>query len=844
MFSHYFVVAYRNLLRNKLHALINIVGLGLGLACFVGAYVFVDYTRSFDSQFEKSSRIYTLYNGFYATGTDRTYPPYPFVSVLVTEYIDANFPEIEAIARTQAPFEGVVTVDGQESYRRVKKVDPDFFRMFDLPIIAGDRIDPLGQPGSAVITRQAAEVLYGTQDVLGRGLTIENQYDVAIMAVVDEISGPSHLGTNFLENQDGAFDIMVRYDFSRTWDPLEDFSLNQPEFWFNQAALTHVLFPANGSLTPATFTNRLQTLVDSNLSPEVGTVTYDTRPVSEYVMWTIDQMVFGGRTGISITGVLLILGALVLLTAGLNFVNLATAQAAARAREVGMRKVLGAKRHQVARQYFAEALITVGISLLVAITALQLAVPVFNNGLNALISIPGLSDWVFWSSLGAIILAVVLAAGFYPAVLLARARPVQALQVGTLRAGPRFLRTLLVGVQFTVASFLLIAVLVMTGQNQSLRRTGLGLADDPYVIITADLNDAKVEMEILGDDLGTRPAIRGFTGTQFPPWNSFGGGGNPSTRSPEEAGERMLLEDRFVSHDYFSTLDMELLAGRMFSRDIANDLWPPDPEEGENAGDGQSTQAADRELTAIIDRSAAEDMGWPAPEVAIGQLIYKRGYEPNEPARPVRIVGVVEAAPMKVITWGAPQAGIAYYLNPPNTQWPIVRVSRADVTAGLEQIDMAWDRLSPNYPIQRHFLDEDFDRAVSMFENINRLFVMLAVFAFLIASMGLWGMATYLTTRRRREIGVRKSLGAKTRQILKLLVWDFSKPVLIANLAAWPIAYVAVRSYLNLFVDRIPLTPIPFFVGLAVTTLVAWSAVASQVLLAARTQPARVLRHE
>jgi putative ABC transport system permease protein len=237
-------------------------------------------------------------------------------------------------------------------------------------------------------------------------------------------------------------------------------------------------------------------------------------------------------------------------------------------------------------------------------------------------------------------------------------------------------------------------------------------------------------------------------------------------------------------------------------------------------------------------------MGWPAPEVAIGQLIYKRGYEPNEPARPVRIVGVVEAAPMRVITWGAPQAGIAYYLNPPNTQWPIVRVSRADVTAGLEQIDMAWDRLSPNYPIQRHFLDEDFDRAVSMFENINRLFVMLAVFAFLIASMGLWGMATYLTTRRRREIGVRKSLGAKTRQILKLLVWDFSKPVLIANLAAWPIAYVAVRSYLNLFVDRIPLTPIPFFVGLAVTTLVAWSAVASQVLLAARTQPARVLRHE
>ncbi len=836
MLTHYFMVAYRNLLRNKLHTLINIVGLALGLMCFVSAYVFVDYTRSFDTQFENSDRIYTLYNEMHFSGDETDYPPYPYVSVLVAEYIDANFSDIEAIVRIQEQFEGVVTVNGQASYRRIKKVDPGFFKMFDLPIMVGDPVDPLGQPGSAVITVDAAEALYGTQDVVGRDLIVENTYDFTITAVIEDVSGPSHLGlgTSFLESSSGAFDVMVRYDFNPNTPTLENFSLNQPEFWANWSALTHILLPSDGSLAPDAFTARLQALVDSNLSADIGTVTFETRHVSEFVLWTINQMVFGGRTGISITTVLLVLGSLVLVTAGLNFINLATAQATARAKEVGMRKVLGAKGYQVARQYFSEVLITVVFALLLAVTLIQLAIPVINVYLHTLISIPGLSDWRFWTVLVAMVVVVVIGAGLYPAIILARARPVQALHAATLRAGPRFLRTLLVGIQFTVASFLLIAVFVMYGQNQSLRRTGLGLADDPYVILTSDLDDAQVEMEVLGDQLRTRPAIRGFTGTRSRPWNNFGFG-RPYGRSPDEAGERVMIEDRFVSYDYFSTLDLELLAGRTFSRDFAGDLWPFDEELNE--------MAALPEVNTVIGRAATEQLGWSDPEDALGQLIYyKRDFD--QPTQPVRVVGVVETAPMRVITWGAPQAGLAYYLNPEMTIWPIIRVSKNDVVGALEQIDAAWERLSPSYPIQRHFMDEDFDRAVSLFENINRLFIGLSIFAFLISGMGLFGMAIYLTSRRKREIGIRKSLGAKTRQILRLLVWDFSKPVLIANLITWPLAFFAARAYLSLFVDQIPLTPTPFIASLVITTLIAWVAVATQVFLAAQTQPAEVLRYE
>jgi putative ABC transport system permease protein len=323
-----------------------------------------------------------------------------------------------------------------------------------------------------------------------------------------------------------------------------------------------------------------------------------------------------------------------------------------------------------------------------------------------------------------------------------------------------------------------------------------------------------------------------------------GGGGNMYSRSPDELTERVGLEDRWVSHDYFSTFGIDLLAGRVFSRDVAGDLMPPMDEQSDASedGDGDSAQAPPKELTAIIDRAAALALGWSAQEAAIGQVIYSRN--PDAPAVPVTVVGVVETAPMRLVSWGAPQAGIAYYLNPPQTIWPIVRVSRAELPTALEQIDEVWGGLSPNYPIKRQFLDEDYDRAVSTFENVNRVFVVLSVFAFLIASMGLWGMATYLTTRRKREIGIRKSLGAKTQQIVTLLLWDFSKPVLVANLIAWPIAYLFAKTYLNLFIDRIALTPMPFVVGLIVTTLIAWVAVGSQAFRAARTQPASVLRHE
>jgi putative ABC transport system permease protein len=830
MISHYLSFAYRNLVRNKIHTAINIVGLGIGLVCFVGAYLFVDYSRSFESQFQNADRIYAIYRGVRFQGAD--YPPFPYVSIGLKDYVDANLPEVEGIARSQAPFEGVVSLDGEESYRKIKKVDPEFFRLFDLPLVAGELEDPLGRPGFAVITLDAADALFGTRDVVGRSFSAENR-DLTIAAVMADVTGPSHLGTSFLESADGSFDIMVRYDWNLDPETRAGISPSQTEFWLGQAALTHVMLPRDGSLTPAAFTARLQDLVDNNLSAEVARITYETRHVSELPMWMADQSVFGGRAGWSITSTLLLLGVMVLAMACLNFVNLATAQAAVRGREIAMRKVLGARHGQVALQYLTESLITVGLALVLAVVLLQLAIPAVNLQLHTAISNAWLENWRPWVFFGSVVAIVGLVAGFYPALILARARPVQAFRGTALRAGPASLRTLLVGTQFVLASFLIIAVLAMYHQNQTLRRAGLELAEDPHVVITADIGDAQIEVETLGAELLRRPEITGFTSTGMRPW-SYGGAGLEYARSADDSAARVNLQNHFVSYDYFETMGVALLAGRELTRERPMDRWDFDQEKQEFA-----TPA---EVNTVIDRAAAEALGWSEPALAVGELIYHRLV--GQGIQPARIVGVVETASFRLVDWGTPPDGTAYYINTTLAPIPIIRVSRTDVTEGLEQIDAAWDGLSPDYPIQRNFVDEDFDRAMRLFENINSLFAGLAIFAILIATMGLFSMAAYLSTRRTKEIAIRKSIGASTAQVLRLVLWDFLRPVLVANLIAWPVAFIALSAYLAMFVDRVPLTPVPFLMSFLATLAIATVAVASQVLMTVRINPARVLRVE
>ncbi len=792
------------------------LSLAVGLWAFVAAYAFVAFLHSFEAGFAKSERIYTVYqalsfpNGF-------ALPMAPMTSAALAENIAVEFPELEAVVRVNNT-NAVTSVDGKESFRSVYGADAKFLDVFDLPFIAGDPKTALA-PGSAVIAADAARELFGTTDVLGRTLTVRN-LDLAIAGVVGTIPGTSQFADSFLWD---GFELLVTWqDFERI-EPLPAGVVN-PWTWLGP--FTFVLLPADGSLTLERMKSRLEGFGERHMPQGLVTGRFEPRPVSQTLVDMFQTIVLGqSAPPVSVSAMFLALGFLALGIAVLNFVNLATAQAARRAREIGVRKAIGATGMRVARQHLVETALAVAAAFGLALGGVELT--------SALLARRGIAidlpwgDPSAWLVLTLLAASVVLAAAAYPAFLLARVHAVRALQTGSIQGGSRRLRGLLLALQFAAATFLVIAVIGMYLQNRTLRQLNTSSPDRVLVSLGGNLRDADIELDTLRSELVRSPGILGVTAVSSPPW-SWSWGGSRVGRSRDGSQVSLLMQTQGVSFDFFETLEIEVLAGRVFSRDRAADLAPSSPAEAE---------ARSEPGKLVLDRKATERLGWPSPAQAVGEMLYSG---PDD-ERGAEVIGVVESKPLTLI---ALSDTFAYQLAPNRAGSAIVAIARRDLAAGLAAVDDAWQRLAPDYPIRREFLDVTFEKSYALFANVNRIFVGLTAVAFVIASTGLFGLASFLVGRRTREIGVRKIHGASRRQILELLVWSFSKPILIANLIALPLGWMALRAYFDLFVQRAPLTPWPFVASLAVTLAIAWLAIAAHVLAATRVEPADVLRYQ
>jgi putative ABC transport system permease protein len=426
-----------------------------------------------------------------------------------------------------------------------------------------------------------------------------------------------------------------------------------------------------------------------------------------------------------------------------------------------------------------------------------------------------------WMILVIIAACVTTAAGAYPAFVVSRVLPLDALRASRLRIGSKRLTASLVGAQFTVASLLLIGATLTWLQNSELARTGLGAASDPLIVIENRNGPNHVDQETLHAELTRIPQVRGVTDTGSEPW--LGLGAMTLRATPDGTSPVVFTFRREVGRDFFSVFDVELLAGRAVSPDRAED---------------QPVFSADRPYNVVVDRIFVEQFGFASPEDAIGKLVYFPA--PDGRALLNQIVGVAETVHWDFSSIGGARSTI-YRLSPGN-EYTVVRVAGDDVAGALQRIDAAWQSLAPNVPLERRFLDDVFQQAYETFARINQVVSVLALVAFAIATAGLVGMAALVTSRRTREIAVRKVHGARTWQMLAMLLASFTKPVVVATLLAWPIGYFAGRAYLGMFAYSIPLTPLPFLLCLAVTLAIACMAVAGQTLRAARTRPAEMLR--
>jgi putative ABC transport system permease protein len=829
MLAHYLVVALAKFAKTPLTTAANVLTLALGLACFVAAYGIATYWRSADDYHAYAAQTFVIGQSFTPAG-EQARPLSPVGNWIAGRILDEDVPEIVETARALRQGSVPVAADDAKLFLNAAIADPGFLRIFDLDFVAGDARRALDEPNSVVLTAEAARRLFGDAPALGQRLIVAGDEEGVVTGVIAPVRQPSFMGA--------SADAPLPFDMLRHWSSSEQGAqLDGNIYWGAFTAYTFVRLPP--SLSAEALNARLPDFVERRvpLNQRDGfDYVLEALPVGEITTRSLDNQLFAaGGGGLSAVSALLGLGVLTLVVACVNYASLATAQAAGRAKEVGMRKVLGAGRAHVMTQAWLEATLLVVVALATALGALALAAPVVRSGANVDLlhfMSRGVTPLCVLAGLAA---AVALLAGAYPALVQSGVRPGIALRSGRARTAPAFVGRLLVGVQFASASFLLILVTVTQLQRAHLEAAALGPREDPIVILN-DLMPIGVDYGTLETSLTALPGVSSVSVVDKAPWDL--NGFNPGTfaRSPEAGAVTATAYIKSVGYDYFETLNIDVLAGRAFDRERDT---TPTPTYAYQAPGGQP-------FNVVVDAAYAARLGFATPEAAIDELIHANGA-----TAPARIIGVTEPDTTRIPSLTTPDgepliAGAIYTFAPRANfggQHPLVRIDRARVGETIAAITAAWDELAPTVPVSVRFFDDLFEASFRTFARVSQIFMLLAGAAFVIASIGLLGMAVHVTSRRRHEIGVRKVLGSTTLGIMRLLLIDFSRPILVANLLAWPLGYLAALTYLSAFAERAPLTPAPFALSLAITLAIAWAAVIGEVLKAASVRPAEVLRH-
>ena len=822
MLLHYFLTALRNLRRHWIAGLVNLFCLALGIACLVTTYAVSVFLGHGDEHFANAGRIQVLTADFRNRHmNDTRVLDVPQVGPVVASFLRTDFPQLEAVARRTAESRRSVKVDSREFGVAVSFIDPEFHDVYRLPFQAGYDDKLLRSSRGAVITQEEAQRLFGSTAVVGRHVTIEKQ-EVTIAAVIDAIPEPTHMEFGLLASMDvrdallaaRGIQVLPAGDLGAWWRP-------------DNTLYTYALLPADGSLTSAGFQSALREFSARHVPAVEGlSLEFGTAPASSIGMALIDsQFALYTGTGASASSLGYFMSSIVLLIACLNYANLAAALAATRAREIGIRRVMGARRSQLFFQHLFEASLVGCAAFALVICLLLLLTPIVARIGPDLPSLFMLRrEFLVFAC--CVLVGETVLAGSYPAFILTSTQPTQALRGGAPHNRSRLMPRLLVGAQFMSVGFLVTLVFVAQEQNGAILTMARTLSGEPVVTFTKSMRDLDLDYEALRLRLLSARHVRAVTASAAPPL-SFVSTNEGIGRTLQRGTAVTVTSRNLVSYDFFSTLGIKLTAGREFSRDYADDT-----------ASGVTAQPQ----RVVIDEQLAERLGWQRAGDAVDQLVYVPAAY-NRPARALRIIGIVERRPLAVIGIGA--ASSIYLLDTARSTYATVRLSSGDTQAGIAEIDAIWKQFAPGDSGRKTVLADAFE---DIYEHLLQVTTIMlvgpALFAALISAIGLFGMAIHVTDRRRHEIGVRKTLGARSTQIVVMLLKDLSRPIVIGNLLAWPLAWFVANLYRSMFVDRIPFSIVPFVASLVLAVALAWAVVAGRAIRTARLKPATVLRYE
>lgn len=806
MFRNYFKVAFRNLWKNKGYSAINILGLAIGLATCLLIMIYVVDELSYDKFNKKADRIYRVDGDINFGGTHwiLAVAPDPMGATL-----KKDFPQVEQYVRFRN-YGGFRVKKGNDNVQEnsVIHVDSTLFDVFTLPVIHGDTKTALDDLASVVITEKIAKKYFNTTDAVGKVMVMDDENNYKVSAVIKDISEQSHF----------------RFDF---FVPLNSEESKQGN-WLSNNFNTYIVLKEGSD--PKKLESQLNGIVTKYLGPQAfqvlnatlddlkksgGHVKYSLTPLTEIHLHSNKTGELGANGSMQYVYIFSAIALFILLIACVNFMNLSTARSSNRAKEVGVRKVLGSNKKNLVSQFLTESVLISFIALILAIGIAQLLLPYFNQLSGKDIDMGWFSKPWLLPSLLVLVLIVGVLAGSYPSFYLSSFQPVTVLK-GKLSGGFKrsWLRSSLVVFQFATSVILIVGTIVIYSQLSFIRNKRLGFDREQVMIVQNGF--------ALGDHAKTfRNELKNIKGVENVTMTGFLPTGDNRSDSPlfPEASlnqkAAVSMQTWYVDENYIPTLKMEMAKGRNFSSQLQTDS-----------------------SAVIVNEAAAKMLPFADP---IGKTLYYLTDMQSKEVTTYQIIGVVkdfnfnslrdQVTPM-VLFFDESRGSIA------------LRFQTSDISSLISQVQGKWKSIAPNQPFSYTFMDEDFNNIYQSEQRIGKIALSFSVLAILIACLGLFGLVTYAAEQRTKEIGIRKVLGASVSNIVRMLSKDFMKLVVIAMVFAFPLSWYFMNKWLEDFAYRISIDWKVFALAGLAAILIAIITVSFQAIKAAITNPVKNLRTE
>jgi len=813
MLKNYFNIAVRNLLKHKFYSFLNILGLSIGLSCFMLITSYIMQETNFDSHYKDSDQMYRV--DFRATlnGEDHISSK---VGSPTGAALKRDYPEVINATRLNDAGNWFVKKKGDVSSFKEELVlmaDSNFFDFFTTELVYGNKDKILSRPNTLALDLTTSKKIFGDMNPVGEVLVLDNRTDYEVTGVYRDLAQNSHFNHNILLS-------MSSFEWANS---------NNSNNWLSTNFNTYIKLKEGFDyhLLEEKFPGMIQTycapLIEQFLNMNMeefensgNALGFSLFPLEKIHLYSSKEGELGINGDIKYIYIFAAVALFILILACINFMNLSTARSANRAKEVGIRKVMGVYKSQLIYQFISEAVLISIISSLIAYALTFFALEKFNEIASVQLAYQDLLERGYLLFIGAIVLIVGFLAGSYPAFYLSMFKPVEVLK-GTIRQGVKSgpIRSVLVVFQFSISIIMIIGTAIVFDQLSFIQNKKLGFEKDQVIIV----NDAWIlrdNIDAYKQEASRNANVISSTLTSFTPSNTFDNSDLYFKNPSAVADESLVIRESSIDHDFLETLGISLVSGRNFSKDFLTDS-----------------------TTILINETAARKFGFEDP---IGSYLYTFEGDDDVPvATPYKIVGVINDFHFESLR--SDISPLVLHLGRSSSS-VLFKVKMENAKETISYLNETWDEMVVGQPFEYRFMNEEFNNLYTQENRIGQIFSIFAVLAILIACLGLFGLAAFTAEQKNKEIGIRKTLGASIPNIVGLLSKNFLKLVGISFVIAAPIAFVAMNYWLEDFAYRTSFKPTTFLFSGLLALLVAWVTIGFQSWKAARNNPIKSLRSE